>query len=203
MKNFKDKTVSSPQHEGKVTKQDEGGVYVEVNGQEEYIMFGEITKVNGKKTFLNEDGNEVEKIDLTPTWSDALQIYLRAILDGNGKGRAAALEEVNKMATIADAYVEQNTPLKRSEIKEYLDDQDMVFNENDSRAGDGHIGNLRRKSYGKGEHLVTIYKNTFFIFSDEFSLNERNLKLIQSIQKQFKELTMDDNNKVLTNVFED
>src|ERR1700753_2325028 len=48
----------------------------------------------------------VEKLDLTPTWSGLLPVYLEAFESGNQTGRTAALSELKRMALLADKYVE-------------------------------------------------------------------------------------------------
>ena len=45
-----------------------------------------------------------EYIDLTPTWSAVLPIYLAAYCNGTDKGRTAAETELRRMAELADKY---------------------------------------------------------------------------------------------------
>ena len=49
--------------------------------------------------------NEAETVDATPTWEAVLPIYLMAYENGSNKGRGAALEELQRMAKLADLYV--------------------------------------------------------------------------------------------------
>jgi len=49
--------------------------------------------------------NEVETVDATPTWEAVFPIYLMAYENGQSKGRAAALAELQRMARLADLYV--------------------------------------------------------------------------------------------------
>lgn len=49
--------------------------------------------------------NEIETVDATPTWEGLLPLYLMAYENGASKGRRAALEELQRMAKLADAYV--------------------------------------------------------------------------------------------------
>lgn len=53
-----------------------------------------------------ETEKEVTTIDLTPTWAGALRMLLVLWTDGNSEGRKVASEELFKMATLADKYVE-------------------------------------------------------------------------------------------------
>lgn len=58
-----------------------------------------------QKTERNPMKNEVETVDATPTWEAVLPIYLMAYENGKNKGRGAALEELQRMAKLADLYV--------------------------------------------------------------------------------------------------
>lgn len=42
---------------------------------------------------------------VAPTWEAVLPIFLMAYENGENKGRAAALEELQRMALLADLYV--------------------------------------------------------------------------------------------------
>ena len=53
-----------------------------------------------------ETEKEVTTIDLTPTWAGALRMLLLLWTDGDHEGRKVAREELFKMATLADKYVE-------------------------------------------------------------------------------------------------
>lgn len=49
------------------------------------------------------DGRKiVGVIDLTPTWTAVLPVYLAALVDGSDKAKSAAREELYRMAAIAD-----------------------------------------------------------------------------------------------------
>lgn len=55
----------------------------------------------------------METIDITPTWSGIVNALIIVIQDGDSKGRQIAIEELRRMAEIADKYVEsQKTPKK-------------------------------------------------------------------------------------------
>jgi hypothetical protein len=45
-------------------------------------------------------------IDLTPTWSDTVGLLVALIEGSNAKGRATAIAELQRMAALADKYVE-------------------------------------------------------------------------------------------------
>lgn len=47
-------------------------------------------------------------IDITPTWRAVLPVYLAAHENGNFTGRKIALEELNRMAKLADEFVAQS-----------------------------------------------------------------------------------------------
>lgn len=54
-----------------------------------------------------------ETIDMTPTWEGLLRWYLEIYENGDREGRKTALQELTRMAKIADLYVEE----KKIEIK--------------------------------------------------------------------------------------
>lgn len=158
---------------------------------------------NQKRNKMSNKETKTIKINITPTWRAVLPSLLAVYRDGTVEGAKIVEGEIKKMANAADEYINLITPMKRSEIKSYLDAQDIVFNEEDSRLNHGLIGNLSKLSYGKGQPLVSIYRQTFYVHNSEFPLNPQNLKLIESIQEQFKEITRDEKGKVITNHFED
>lgn len=47
----------------------------------------------------------VETIDVTPTWSGILGMLITLIENGSPEGRATAIDEMRKMARLADLYV--------------------------------------------------------------------------------------------------
>ncbi len=49
--------------------------------------------------------NEIETVDATPSWEAVLPVYLMAYENGKNKGRGAALEELQRMAKLADLYL--------------------------------------------------------------------------------------------------
>ena len=53
----------------------------------------------------------METIDLTPTWSNVLGSLIAVLEDGNGEGRKQAIAELQSMAKVADAHVEQSKKL--------------------------------------------------------------------------------------------
>lgn len=56
-------------------------------------------------------GKPVETIDITPTWESVLHSLLAVIENGNSEGRKTAIEELKRMAKIADGYVELTNKL--------------------------------------------------------------------------------------------
>lgn len=52
---------------------------------------------------------EQRKIDLTPTWAEAMTIYALALENGTGEGRAAARKELARVAEILDQLNSQPT----------------------------------------------------------------------------------------------
>jgi hypothetical protein len=48
---------------------------------------------------------KIRTIDLTPTWSAVLPIFIAALQDGTPEGQRAAKEELARMAALADQYV--------------------------------------------------------------------------------------------------
>jgi len=48
-----------------------------------------------------------QTIDCTPSWTGILRLLLTIYTDSSAKGRQTALEEMTKMAVLADRYVEQ------------------------------------------------------------------------------------------------
>lgn len=69
-----------------------------------------ITLVCGEvvQTFDRVEGIELKRfagtIDMTPTWRGILLILLTGYENGNAEGRKMALEELQRMADIADAH---------------------------------------------------------------------------------------------------
>jgi tryptophanase len=47
----------------------------------------------------------IRTIDVTPTWESILPILLMTIENGTSRGRKVAIEELTRMAQIADKYV--------------------------------------------------------------------------------------------------
>ena len=68
-----------------------------------YAVTDEARKPKPKKG--NQMKNEVETVDATPTWEGLLPLYLMSYENGANEGRRAALEELQRMAQLADAYV--------------------------------------------------------------------------------------------------
>ena len=52
---------------------------------------------------------ETRTIALTPTWAEAMTIYCAALENGTGEGRAAARQELARVAEILDTLAEQLT----------------------------------------------------------------------------------------------
>ena len=50
----------------------------------------------------------MRKIDMTPTWPQALNMCRMVIENGNSIGKAAAWAELERMAELAQKYVEAN-----------------------------------------------------------------------------------------------
>ena len=48
---------------------------------------------------------KIGTVDMSPSWVGVLPIYLAALADGSVSARAAAREELERMARLADAYV--------------------------------------------------------------------------------------------------
>lgn len=46
----------------------------------------------------------VGRVDLTPTWSALVNLYIHAVRDGTPEANIAAREELNRMALAADRY---------------------------------------------------------------------------------------------------
>lgn len=47
----------------------------------------------------------METIDITPTWSGILPALLLTLAQGTDKGQKIAIEELERMAKLADKYV--------------------------------------------------------------------------------------------------
>jgi hypothetical protein len=52
----------------------------------------------------------MKTIDITPTWEGILPALLAVIENGNFEGRKIALEEITRMAQLADLYVASQSP---------------------------------------------------------------------------------------------
>lgn len=57
---------------------------------------------------------KVEYIDMTPTWEQSVGIFVTLIERGDATGRKTAIEELTRMARIADAYVAEQKAKKQS-----------------------------------------------------------------------------------------
>jgi len=53
----------------------------------------------------NGEGNKLQTIDMTPTWEGILPVLITLIENGNATGRATAVDELRKMAKLADELV--------------------------------------------------------------------------------------------------
>jgi len=51
---------------------------------------------------------KIGTVDITPTWVAVVPVLLAAIENGTSEGRRLAIEELKRMASIADAYVAAN-----------------------------------------------------------------------------------------------
>ncbi len=89
--------------------------------------------------------------------------------------------------------------LNRKKITEFLKHKKFTFNEFDSRMNYGAIGQLCSNNGGETRIAkVLIFGKTFYVHDKEFPINQENLLLIQSIQKEFLELSRDKNNRIVT-----
>jgi hypothetical protein len=61
---------------------------------------------------IERDGKKY--IDMTPTWSEILPTYLLILRDATEEGKKAAVEELTRMAKIADLY---NDAVKKGKLK--------------------------------------------------------------------------------------
>jgi hypothetical protein len=52
----------------------------------------------------------MKTINITPTWENILPTLLAVIENGNFEGRKVALEEITRMAQLADLYVASQSP---------------------------------------------------------------------------------------------
>ena len=66
------------------------------------------------------------------------------------------------------------------------------FIEMDSRLNYGLIGYIEFR----GKRVVTIFPETFYIVDSDWPVHQTNLLIIQSIQREFKELTRDSKNRI-------
>jgi hypothetical protein len=55
----------------------------------------------------------MKTVDITPTWEAILPALLAVIENGNFEGRKVALEELTRMAQLADLYVKQESEIER------------------------------------------------------------------------------------------
>lgn len=51
-----------------------------------------------------------ETIDCTPTWEGILPLLIHGLENGSPTARAAVMEELTRMAQLADRYVAQTKP---------------------------------------------------------------------------------------------
>lgn len=59
------------------------------------------------------DKKLIETVDMTPSWSGIVNVYLGVLENPNARpeAREAALSEIRRMATIADAYIAMQAKL--------------------------------------------------------------------------------------------
>lgn len=55
-----------------------------------------------------------ETIDCTPTWEGILPLLIHGIESGSPTARAAVMEELTRMAKLADRYVAQTKPAEEA-----------------------------------------------------------------------------------------
>lgn len=65
------------------------------------VEFTEVVKVRT----VTYEGKQTEVIDVTPTWSGMLHSLVAVIQDGNAEGKKLAMDELKRMAELADRYV--------------------------------------------------------------------------------------------------
>jgi len=91
--------------------------------------------------------------------------------------------------------------MNKKEIQQWLNDNFLVFEESDSRMSYGFIGKLIKKYDNpsmEDVYIASIFNDCFYSHSKMFSLNSTSLKMIASIQKEFRELTRDSKGKITT-----
>lgn len=85
--------------------------------------------------------------------------------------------------------------LDKSGIRKSLNINKLMFEEFDSRMNYGAIGRLWE--IREQEMKVLIFPKASYVKDNNFSINSQILLLIQSIQKEFAELTRDNNGKII------
>jgi hypothetical protein len=82
----------------------------------------------------------------------------------------------------------------RDSIRLYLRSNNLTFNELNSRMNYGLIGHLVN-----GEDVkVLLFQETFYVTDGNFAISSEHLKLIRSLQKEFKHLTRNDKGEIIT-----
>jgi len=60
------------------------------------------------------------KIDLTPTWSQALNLFITVLEDGTTEGKKIAREELKRMASLLDQFIaNQKTETGQTKLKKH------------------------------------------------------------------------------------
>lgn len=62
-------------------------------------------------------------IDVTPTWSDMLPVFLAVLKNGDSNG--VAKEELTRMAAIADKYVREAKERAKDHFERYCQTSDL------------------------------------------------------------------------------
>lgn len=81
------------------------------------------------------------------------------------------------------------------DIVKRLKEENLVFWEEPSRMSYGLIGHIKQNEALK----VMMFQTTFYVHDKNFPINTKTLQLIQDIQKVYKDLTRDENNRIIVN----
>jgi hypothetical protein len=72
------------------------------------------TKSKTERKLKMNTGNKARFVDMTPTWESMIGVFVALIESGNAQGRKTAIEELTRMAKIADSIVAQSKTGKDS-----------------------------------------------------------------------------------------
>lgn len=86
----------------------------------------------------------------------------------------------------------ETSNLIREDISKRLEAEHLNFIEEDSRMNYGMIGRI----FCNNKLGITLFGDTFYVYSGDIPMNRKNIELIRDIQKEFAELSRDSKGRI-------